>query len=141
MGICDYPFDSSFSRFSSINEAESYIDDYNTQCLLPKLDHVSDDIKKYMNQYTIQKDSLLNAQQTNIDTMKLYNNDYYYVMIKGIIYFIIMCVFIYFFGISNLIQGIKTTGAVLKDKAVVVKDKAIQLKDQVKNATQQKLDS
>jgi hypothetical protein len=141
MGICDYPFDSSFSRFSSIKEAETYIDNYNTQCLLPKLDHVSSDIKKYMNQYTSQKDSLLNAQQTNIDTMKLYNNDYYYVLIKGIIYFIIMGFFIYFFGISNLIEGVKTTGAVLKDKAVVVKDKAIQLKDQVKIATQQKLES
>ena len=141
MGICDYPFDSSFSRFSSVNEGKTYIDMYNQECLVPKLDFVSNDIKKYMNQYTSQSDSLLNAQQTNIDTMKLYTNDYYYVMIKGIIYFVIMGFFIYFFGISNLIEGVKTTGGVLKDKAVIIKDKVIELKDKVKIATQQKLDS
>lgn len=135
MSICDYPFDNSFSRFSNVKHAEKYIDDYNSQCLLPKIDYVSNDIKKYMNFYTTQHDSLLTAEQTNIDTMKLYNNDYYYVMIKGIIYFIIMSIFIYYFGISNLIQGIKTTGIVLKDKAIQVKDKAIQVKDQIKVAT------
>ena len=88
MNICDKPFDNNFSRFSNVSEAQSYIDNYNNQCLLPKIDYVSDDIKKYMNQYTSQTDSLLNAQQTNIDTMKLYKTDYYYVMIKGIVYFI-----------------------------------------------------
>jgi len=141
MGICDHPFDSSFSKFSDMKEAQTYIDNYNTQCILPKLNYVTEDISKYMNQYTNENDRLINAQQTNTDTMKLYNNDYYYVMIKGIIYFIIMGCFIYFFGISNLIQGIKTTGSVLKDKAVIMKDKAIEIKDQVKIATQQKIDS
>lgn len=141
MGICDQPFDNTFSRFSDIDQGKSYIDMYNQECLLPKLDYVSNDIKKYMNQYTSETDRLLNAQQTNIDTMQLYNNDYYYVMIKGIIYFIIMGCFVYFFGISNLIQDIKTTGGVLKDKAVIMKDKALEMKDKVKIATQQKLDS
>jgi hypothetical protein len=141
MGICDYPFDSSFSKFSNMEEAQIYIDNYNTQCVLPKLDNVTQDISKYMNQYTNENDRLANAQQTNIDTMKLYNNDYYYVMIKGIVYFIIMGCFVYFFGISNLIQGIKTTGGVLKDKAIIIKDKAIEMKEQVKLATQQKLDN
>ena len=139
MNICDKPFDNNFSRFSDISNAKLYIDDYNNQCLLPKMDYVSDDIKKYMNQYTSQTDSLLNAQQTNIDTMKLYKTDYYYVMIKGIVYFIAIVIFIYFFGISNLINGIKTTGTAIKDKAITMKDKAIQIKDQIKIATDPKL--
>jgi len=141
MSICDYPFDNSISKFSDMKQAQTYVDNYNTQCVLPRLSNVTDDIKKYMNQYNSQNDRLLNAEQTNIDTMQLYNKDYYYVMIKGIIYFIIMGCFIYFFGISNLIEGVKTTGGILKDKAVIIKDKAIEMKDQVKIATQQKLDS
>jgi hypothetical protein len=139
MSICDKPFDNNFSRFSDISDAESYVDDYNNQCLLPKIDYVSDDIQKYMNQYTSQTNSLLNAQQTNIDTMNLYTTDYYYVMIKGIIYFIAIAIFIYFFGISNLINGIKTTGSVIKNKAITIKDKAIEIKDQIKIATDPKL--
>lgn len=141
MGLCDKPFDNNFSRFGDMTEARTYIDDYNAQCILPKLDYVKKDISKYMNQHTSENDRLFNAHQTNIDTMKLYNNDYYYVMIKGIVYFIIMGCFVYFFGISNLIQGIKSTGGILKDKAVIMKDKAIEMKDQVKIATQQKIDN
>ena len=139
MSICDKPFDNNFSRFSDISDAESYVDDYNNQCLLPKIDYVSDDIEKYMNQYTSQTNSLLNAQQTNIDTMNLYKTDYYYVMIKGIIYFVAIAIFIYFFGISNLINGIKTTGTVIKNKAITIKDKAIEIKDKIKIATDPKL--
>jgi hypothetical protein len=139
MSICDKPFDTKYTETHNKADSFKYIDDYNTQCLLPKIEYVSDDIQKYMNQYTNQNDSLLNAQQTNIDTMKMYNNDYYYVMIKGIIYFVIIGVFIYFFGISNLITGIKTTGVVLKEKAAIIKDKAIEIKDKVKDATEQKL--
>lgn len=132
MSICDRPFDNTFSRFSDISAAETYIDDYNRECLVPKIDYVSDDIKQYMNQYTTNHDSLLTAQQTNTETMQLYTNDFYYVLIKGILYFIIMALFIYFFGISNLINGIKTTGTVLKDKAVIMKDKAVEIKDKIK---------
>jgi len=139
MSICDKPFDNNFSRFSDISDAESYVDDYNNHCLLPKIDYVSDDIEKYMNQYTSQTNSLLNAQQTNIDTMNLYKTDYYYVMIKGIIYFVAIAIFIYFFGISNLINGIKTTGTVIKNKAITIKDKAIEIKDKIKIATDPKL--
>ena len=139
MSICDKPFDNNFSRFSDLSDAETYIDAYNSECLLPKIDYVSDDIEKYMNQYTSQTTTLLNAQQTNIDTMKLYKTDYYYVMTKGIIYFVAIAIFIYFFGISNLINGIKTTGAVMKDKAITIKDTAIQMKDKIKITTDQKL--
>lgn len=141
MGICDKPFDNNFTRFSDMKQTQAYVDDYNAQCVLPRLNNVKEDISKYMNHHTSQNDKLIHAEQTNIDTIQLYNKDYYYVMIKGIIYFIIMGCFIYFFGISNLIEGVKTTGSVLKDKAVIIKDKAIELKDQVKIATQQKLDS
>jgi hypothetical protein len=36
-------------------------------------------------------------------------------------------------------NGIKTTGGILKDKAVVMKDKAIELKDKIKISTEPKL--
>jgi len=145
MSICDKPFDNNFSRFNDISgipnyeNAKNYIDQYNSQCLMPKIDYVSEDIKKYMNQYKHDKDELITAEQTNNDTKNLYTNDFYYVTIKGIIYFVIMAIFIYFFGISNLINRIKITGTVLKDKAVVIKDKAIELKDKIKVATEPKL--
>jgi DNA integrity scanning protein DisA with diadenylate cyclase activity len=139
MSICDRPFDTKYSEFHDISDSFQYIDDYNNQCLLPKIDYVSDDIKKYMNQYTTETDSLITAEQSNRDTMNLYKNDYYYVMIKGVIYFIIIVIFIYLFGINNLMNGIKTTGGILKDKAVVMKDKAIELKDKIKISTEPKL--
>jgi hypothetical protein len=72
---------------------------------------------------------LITAEQANIETMKLYMTDYYYIVSKGIIYLIVMGCFIYFFGINNLIEGIKTSGVVIKDKAVELKDKAVELKD------------
>ena len=76
-------------------------------------------------------DEKTTADQLNKDTMNLYMTDYYYIIIKGILYFITLGIFIYFFGIYNLIDGIKTTGDVLKDKALVIKDKALEIKDKV----------
>jgi hypothetical protein len=78
MSICDKPFDPKYSEFHDISDSFKYIDDYNTQCLLPKIDYVTDDIKKYMNQYTSENDSLITAEQSNKDTMNLYKNNHYY---------------------------------------------------------------
>ena len=39
----------------------------------------------------------------------------------------------------HLINGIKTTGTAIKDKAITMKDKAIKIKDQIKIATDPKL--
>ena len=137
--MCDSPFNSDFSRFNDISDAIIYIDNYNTRCLLPKIDYTTKDINKFIDQYKNENVSLITAEQTNKETMHLYTNDYYYIIFKSIIYLIVLGIFIYFFGISNLINGIKTTGVVLKDKAVNIKDKAIELKDNIKTATEQKL--
>lgn len=139
MSICDSPFNSDFSRFNDISDALIYIDNYNAECLLPKIDYTTKDINKFMNQYKYENDSLITAEQSNKDTMNLYTNDYYYVIGKGVIYLIILGLFIYFFGISNLMNGIKVTSSVLKEKAINIKDKAIEIKDNIKTATQPKI--
>ncbi len=139
MSICDKPFDTKYTELHDMSDSFKYIDAYNKECLVPKIEYVTEDIKKFMNQYTSENDSLITAEQSNIDTMNLYKNDYYYVLIKGVIYFIIIVIFIYMFGISNLISGVKNTGIVLKDKAIVLKDKAIEIKDKIKVSTEPKL--
>jgi len=127
MSICDKPFDSDFSKLTT-PEVMAKAADYK-QCLNKKIGDVRLDIDKMLNQYQTRNNNLDTAQQANIETMNLYMKDYYYVILKGIIYLAVMGCFIYFFGINNLIQGIKTTGEVIKDKAIVMKDKAIELKD------------
>lgn len=128
---CNAPFNPNFTNnYCSEIDAKNYVKTYNSKCLLPKLDFVQNDMNKLINQ-SVTNDQLITATQLNDDTMKMYMNDYYYIIIKGIVYFIILGLFIYFFGISNLIEGVKTTGTVLKDKAIVMKDKAIELKDKV----------
>jgi hypothetical protein len=139
MGFCDLPFNPDFSKYTNKNDAITYIDKYNTECLLPKIDTRTQSINKFMNMYKLENDSLITAQQSNKETMKLYTNDYYYIISKGIIYLLVMGIFIYFFGISNLINGVKITGIVIKDKAIEVKDKAVEVKDKIKKATEQKL--
>jgi len=130
MSICDLPFNSNFSRFDAndADGAKKYIDAYN-KCLEDKIKLVDDDMSKLMNANQTENDSLISAKQINDDTMKLYKNDYYYVISKGIVYLLIMGSFIYFFGISNLITGIKTTGEIVKNKVNVIKKTVNVIKD------------
>lgn len=131
MSICDIPFNSDFSSFNEKNDidgAKKYIDDYN-KCLEDKIKFFDGDMSKLITTNQTQNDSLISAEQINEDTMQLYITDYYYVVTKGIVYLLIMGSFIYFFGISNLINGIKTTGEVVKNKVNVIKDKVTAIKD------------
>ena len=131
MSICDIPFNSDFSSFNANNDqagAKKYIDDYN-KCLEDKIKFFDGDLSKLITANQSQNDSLINAEQINEDTMQLYISDYYYVMTKGILYLLIMGSFIYFFGISNLINGIKTTGEVVKNKVNVIKNTVTAIKD------------
>lgn len=127
MSICDKPFDSDFSKLTTaqvMKNASDYKD-----CLTKKIGDVKGRTDKMINQYQNRNNNLTTAEQANTETMNLYMKDYYYVILKGIIYLISMGCFIYFFGINNLVEGIKTTGTVLKDKAIIIKDKAVELKD------------
>jgi hypothetical protein len=131
MSVCDLPFNSDFSSFNANNDKDgvkNYIDAYN-KCLEDKIKLVDGDMSKLINANQTKNDSLISAEQINDDTMKLYTNDYYYVISKGIVYLLIMGSFIYFFGISNLIQGIKTTGEVVKNKVNVIKNTVTTIKD------------
>lgn len=127
MPICDKPFDSDFSKLTTtqvMNNAGEY-----KACLNKKIADVRVSMDKLLNQYQLRNDNLNTAEEANNETMKMYMKDYYYIILKGILYLIVMGCFIYFFGINNLVEGIKTTGEVIKDKAVVIKDKAVELKD------------
>lgn len=127
MSICDKPFDSNFSKLTTVqvmNNAEQY-----KACLNKKITEVRGRMDKLINQYQTRNDNLNTAEEANSETMKLYMKDYYYIISKGILYLIVMGCFIFFFGINNLVEGIKTTGEVIKDKAVIIKDKAVELKD------------
>ena len=131
MSICDLPFNSDFSKVNTKNDIDGvkkYIDDYN-KCLEDKIKVVDGNMSKLINTNQSKNDALISAEQINYDTMKLYVNDYYYVMTKGIVYLLIMSGFIYFFGISNLINGIKTTGEVMQNKVNVIKNTATTIKN------------
>ena len=129
MSICDKPFDSNFSQLTTA-EVMKNAGEYKA-CLNKKIEDVRVRMNKMINQYQNRNDNLSTAEEANNETMKMYVKDYYYVVSKGILYLIVMGCFIYFFGINNLVEGIKTTGEVIKDKAVVMKDKAVELKDKV----------
>jgi hypothetical protein len=128
MDICDFSFN--VNRISQDN----YVKDYN-ECLNNKIKNLNDKTNTFMNKYQEENNDLITSEETNIDTMKMYANDYYYVIIKAILYVIVLGIFIYFFGISNLIQGTKTAGIVIKDKVVEIKDKAVEIKDKALEKT------
>ena len=120
--ICDSPFD------KHMDNSLNYVNAYNS-CLNDKIESVQNNMDNIVNQYQLRKDDLITAEQVNEDTMNLYINDYYYMIIKGILYLLVLGIFIYFFGINNLIQGVKITGVVVKNKAIEIKDKAIEVKN------------
>lgn len=107
-----------------------YINSYN-DCLLDNIAIVNKDMSKLINQHETDNTLLNSSIEINNDSMNMYLIDYYYVITKGIVYLLSLTIFIYFFGINNLIEAIKVTGTVIKDKAVVIKDKAVEIKDKV----------
>jgi hypothetical protein len=127
MSICDTPFNTDFRNLTR-DQVKKYADEYKG-CLNKKIEDVKKRLALLINQYQTRNNKLITAEQANIETMNLYMTDYYYIISKGILYLIVMGCFIYFFGINNLIEGIKTSSVVIKDKAVQLKDKAVELKD------------
>jgi hypothetical protein len=122
MSLCDSPFN------KNLDNSLNYINAYNS-CLNDKIGSVQTNLDDNIHAYQLRKDHLITAQQVNEDTMKLYINDYYYIITKGILYLLVLGIFIYFFGINNLIQGVQITGVVVKDKAIEIKDKVIEVKN------------
>lgn len=120
--LCDSPFN------KNLDNSLNYINAYNS-CLNDKLSHLQKDMNTIMSDYKLQNDNLITAEQVNEDTMILYKNDYYYIITKSIVYLSILGIFIYFFGINNLIQGVEITGITVKDKVIEIKDKAIEIKN------------
>jgi hypothetical protein len=120
--ICDSPFN------NNLDNSLNYVNEYNS-CLNNKISNAQKNMDNIVNQYQLRSDDLITAKQVNEDTMKLYINDYYYVITKGILYLLVLGIFIYFFGINNLIQGVQITGIVVKDKAIAIKDKAMEVKN------------
>lgn len=122
MSLCDSPFN------KNLDNSLNYINAYNS-CLNDKIGSIQTTIDDSINTYQLRTDYLNTAHQVNEDTMKLYINDYYYTITKGILYLLVLGIFIYFFGINNLIQGVQITGGVVKDKAIAMKDKVIEVKN------------
>jgi len=91
-----------------------------TQCIQSQLQCVTNNI--YTTTHNEDNDKFITSTQLNTDSMNMYLTDYYYVMIKGILYFVILALFIYFYGISNLLENIKMTTSSVKDKAIQIKD-------------------
>jgi len=71
--------------------------------------------------------------ELNNNSMSIYINDYWYVIIKSIIYSLVLILFIYFYGITNLIENIKTSASTIKEQVVKVKDKIVDIKQVVKD--------
>jgi len=131
MSICESPFeliDSTSTDSLIIDKNKKYINDYEI-CMNNKLNNIQGKIDNIVSQKQLYNDEIITAEQVNNDTMDLYINDYYYIIIKSILYLIILGGFIYLFGINNLIERIKITSTVVKDKTINVKNKAIELKN------------
>ena len=88
MSVCDLPFNSDFSKFNATKDvigAKKYVDNYN-KCLEDKIKLVDADMSKLIDTNQTKNHTLISAEQITDDTMKMYINDYYYVMTKGIVY-------------------------------------------------------
>ena len=65
------------------------------------------------------------VNEMNNNSMSMYINDYWYVIVKSIVYTIVLLIFIYFYGISNIIENVKTSANTIKEQTIKVKDKIV----------------
>lgn len=118
-------FLSEYNNETDVNKSQEILFSQ-SKCIQAQLKCVTENINVSLQNENKGNDKVITAIQLNNDSMSMYRTDYFYVIIKGIIYFIILALFIYFYGIYNLLENIKTT-------AVTVKDTAIKVKDTIKN--------
>jgi hypothetical protein len=118
-------FLSEYNNEADVNKSQQILITQ-SKCIQEQLKCVTKNINSSLENENKGNDQIITALQLNNDSMTMYTTDYFYVIIKGILYFIILGLFIYFYGIYNLLENIKTT-------AVTVKDTAIKVKDSIKN--------
>lgn len=75
------------------------------------------------------------VNELNKNSMSIYINDYWYIIVKSIIYSLVLLLFIYFYGITNIIESIKTSAVTIKDQTIKVKDKIVEVKEQIVDKT------
>ena len=136
---CPYNCDSYDIFYSKFNESKQNTQELHSilvkqaKCIQTQLGCLSNNINNISENES--NDKLKTATQLNNDSMNMYTTDYFYIIVKGIIYFIILASFIYFYGIYNLLENIKTTASTVSEKAIKVKDaiknKAIQIKEEI----------
>jgi len=98
------------------------------------LSQTNADYEQLFNIYTINTKNYENVSELNNSSMNLYINDYWYIIVKAIVYSIVLVVFVYFYGIRNLIEHIKTSATTITEKTLIVKDKLVEMKDKVVEA-------
>ena len=91
---------------------------------------MDENISLLLNKFGKDKDNIDTMNEINNNTMYIYLNDYYYIIIKAILYSLILILFIYFYGIRTLIENIKVSATVVKDKGIKLKDN---IKDKMQN--------
>ena len=85
----------------------------------------------FLESYKINSQNYDYVNALNNNSMNIYISDYWYIVIKALTYSFILIIFIYFYGIINLIETIKTSAITIKEQTVKVKNKVIEIKDKV----------
>ena len=129
-------FLSEYNNENDVNKSQQILFSQ-SKCIQAQLKCVTENINVSLQNENKGNDKVITAIQSNNDSMSMYRTDYFYVIIKGIIYFIILALFIYFYGIYNLLENIKITAITVQNNVIKVKDsiknKAIEVKDTVKD--------
>lgn len=108
----------------AITRLENEVDGLITECNLSNDADVSTDvIKSYDDKIKLYE----SAHEQNKDSTMQYLNDYYYIIFKSVIYIVVLGIVIYFFGISKLIESVKTSATFIKEKIKTVKEKVEQV--------------
>jgi hypothetical protein len=120
-----------YNKLTSLNDQIAF-----GECVA-NLSQTNADYEQLFNIYTINTKNYENVSELNNSSMNLYINDYWYIIVKAIVYSIVLVVFVYFYGIRNLIEHIKTSATTITEKTLSVKDKLVEMKDKVVEVKEQ----
>uniref|UniRef100_A0A6C0ET65 Uncharacterized protein n=1 Tax=viral metagenome TaxID=1070528 RepID=A0A6C0ET65_9ZZZZ len=83
------------------------------------------DLVDLLDTYNDKLNNYETVNELNNNSMYIYINDYWYVIVKSIVYSLVLLIFIYFYGISNIIENVKSSANTIKEQTIKVKDKIV----------------
>lgn len=102
---------------------------------------MDENMSSLLNNFSNDKHNIDTMNEINNNTMYIYLNDYYYIIIKAILYTLILILFIYFYGIRTLIENIKVSASIVKSKGIKLKDNIKEKLENIKGKNENKIQS